>query len=385
MALVASGLTYWPPPVGLGGPTSASLSDVQFTLDSTTDALAWIGKSYVSDSIATIYFRTGTIPAGGGDTVDVRIETVSNGRPTGTLWSANGTGAAPNITVAIADSDDNVWKTATLTNAAVLIPGDEFAIVIISSAGTPNILLNASGPGLAGVHGHYPLLLQNATGAYAAPATNGGFQWIVNMTTAGIIYIPGLSPCDGAATLTAFNSGSNPNERALKFQVPFTCRCIGVRAWIANVAAGANFTVSLWDATGDTDAEALAQVTEDGDFALSTTQDGYVEVYFPTAVTLAINTVYYAGVRPDTANSVTVPALTTAGTGQPANSVRAFPGDTAGNQHVATRLWTAGTAGAWTATTTTMPMISLILDQLGDGVSGGGLLTHPGMSGGMRG
>ena len=42
-------------------------------------------------------------------------------------------------------------------------------------------------------------------------------------------------------------------------------------------------------------------------------------------------------------------------------------------------------APAWTDTTTTLPGVSLIVDQIDDGTGGGGLLTHPGMSGGMRG
>ena len=351
-----------------GNGTTAGAAAI-YTLDSTTDALAWVGKPGIAGDLAKVYFRTGTIAASGGDTVDVRIETVANGRPTGTLWAAN-----TNVTVAIADTDDQIWKTATLTAAATLTLASEIAIVIISSAGTPNItLLGGANPVFAGGLGQYPIILQNSTGAYVVQQINP-FEWIVEFATLGIKYLPGLCPIDGPLTLTAFNSGSSPNARALKFQVPFKMRCVGARVFVGNIAAGADFTISLFDATGDTDAEALGQASIDGDFPAATTSDGYVDVFFDEVDAdnvLTINTNYYIELRPDTANSVTLFEVPTAGTGQPANSLLAMPaGSTA--LHLATRTWTAGTAGAWSATTTTQPIIALLYDQLDDGASAGG-------------
>lgn len=372
MTMVADGLSFWPFPLLIGGSTASSLTASSLTLDSTTDALAWVGRSFVSDSIATIYFRTGSIPGSGGDTVDVRIETVTNGRPTGTLWSANGTGAAPNITVAIADTDDNLWKTATLTNPAEIIPGDEFAIVIISSAGTPNIVLTGCSTQLTGFSAHYPLQLQNATGAYAQPSSAPTcFEWVIGLTTGGVKPWLGLLPLDGAGTLSSISSGGT-EEIALHFQSPTPKRVIGMRAAIFNIAAASELTFSLWDSTGDTDAEVLAQVTEDGDFALSTTNDGYVDMYFNTAVTIAKDTVYYAGVRNTTANAISLGQLSAAGTGAAANAIRGFPIPATGEVYSANRQWTAGAAGAWSTTTTLLPLISLICDQGDDGAGGSG-------------
>jgi len=42
--------------------------------------------------------------------------------------------------------------------------------------------------------------------------------------------------------------------------------------------------------------------------------------------------------------------------------------------------------GGWTDTVTDRPMIGLLIDQFDDGAGGaGGMIVHPGMSGGMRG
>lgn len=351
------------------------------TLDSTADALAWVGTSPVADDLAVVYFRTGTIPASGGDTVDIRIETVADGRPTGTLWAAN-----TNVTVAIADADDNVWKTATLTAAATLAKGDEFAIVIASSAGTPSIVLAAANTGVTGGDsGMYPVILHNATGAYAV-VTQQIPEWIASFTTAGIKHLPGLTPIDGSLTLTAFNNASSPNARALRFIPRFKCRVVGARLFIGNLAASSSFTVSLFNSSGTTDATALAQKTIDGDFPSSATMDGYVNVFFDEVDAdnvLTVGDTYYIELRPDTANNITLFECTTAGSGQPAGSIKAFPQESE-DLYLATRVWDNGapnTAGAWSTTTTTYPIIGLLIDQLDDGAGGGGGMRLAGRGG----
>lgn len=371
MTMVSSGTLHWPrkllrPSGGSSGLSFSGLSGGTLTLDSTTDAVAWVGKSPLTDTLTTVYFRTGTIAASGGDTVDVRIETVSGGRPTGSLF-----GTDTNITVAVADTDDNVWKTATLTGAASLSAGDEFAIVVISSAGTPTITLYASSPNF---HlNQYPIILQNATGAYAAPATNtGSLPFIVQFGTAGVVGLQNLLPLDGDPAVTNIGNG---NERAAKFQVPYKCRVTGFGVVMGNFAANSGFTGSIWPASSTTDADALGQITLDGDFPYSTSDDGFVEFHLDAAVTLSKDTTYYMGVRQDTAAngahySCTSPSGIT-------NSMRGFFLPT-NNFHLATRTWTAGSAGAWTDAANTHPFMYLIIDQVDDGTGTGSGTTIAG-------
>ena len=364
MTLQSVGQMFWPPTQMAGGPISNVMASSSITFDSGTDRLAWVGRSPLTDSLDNIYFSTRTVT--GGCDVDVRVETVANGRPTGTLWAAN-----TNIVVTIANGDDNVAKTATLTAAASLSAGDEFAVVIVVSSGTPNLGF-ASTPGalVSPTSAHYPLALQDTgAGTWATVSPCPSLAWILDFTTAGIVPISGLLPTTGIGVITAYNSGTAPDERALRFQVPFKCRVRGIRAGMFNIAAAADFTFSLWDAAGDVDGEALGQAALDGDFALSTTQDGYVDLFFDAPVTLTINTTYYAGVRADTANNIGLgefPAAAITG------SMLGFDGVNA-ETYLATRTWTAGTAGAWSTTTTTLPLIHLLIDQLDDGASAGGL------------
>lgn len=363
MTMVAVGRLHWPTPYAGQGYGTSGLASGSLTFDSATDRIAWVGRSPVTDSIASVQFGTNTVTT--GNTMQIQIETVTNGRPSGVAWAANTNG-----TVVIADADDSTMKTVTLTAAASLNAGDEFAIVMTSSAGSPTLniaqvlvgIANAAGCGL------YPLVLQDTgAGTWAAPASGAmALCWIVTMTSAGPIELPGLVPYRAAAVATAFNSGSSPNEIALKITAPFKARAIGLRVYLLNIAAGADFTVSLWPASSSVDGDALAQRSEDGDFAYATTNDGYVDLFFATPVTLTAGTAYYIGVRPDTANSlaignrVTVSATTMTAFGIPSGALQA------------TRVWTAGTAGVWTETaTSTLPAFNFIIDQVDDGAGTG--------------
>lgn len=361
MALVAVGRVLFPEYLVGMASQSTTFGSNTIVLDSDTDRVAWVGRASITDTLTTIYFRTSTVTT--GCTVDVRVETVTNGRPSGTLFAAN-TAAS----VVIADGDDNVWKTATLTAAASLTVEDEFAIIItVDTAGaTPNLQLTVSPSNLNNTGGLYPVCLLDAgAGTWASAAF--AFDWILQYGTAGVIPTSGMIPVNGGGTLTAFNSGSTDDEIALRFQVPFKCRCSGARVFMGNITAAGDFTISLWPASSDDDTDALAQVTEDGDVVSSATADCFVEVPF-SPVTLDINTTYYLGLRADTANNISIGELTTATV---ANAILAFPGVSA-QMYRSRRAWTAGTAGAWTDTTTTLPLINLIIDQLDDGAGGGG-------------
>lgn len=365
MAFVDIGRLIWPTPIVPGGNQSLLLSQVVHAFDSATDRLAWVGRSELTDSVTAVHIRTATVIA--GSTLEARIETVVNGRPSGTLIGTNTNG-----TVVVADSDDGVWKTVTLTAAAALTRGQEYAVVLVNSSGTPNMQLGAYPAGMAGgqSRGQYPLCLQD-TGAGTWAGVDG-FEWVFQFASAGVQFVPGLFPVSGAGTITAFNSGSSPNERALRFQVPGRMRVLGLRVPMFNIAAGGDFTLSLWDATGDTDGEALAQVSFDGDFALSTTQDGLVDGIFAAPVELEANTTNYIGIRANTANNIGVGELSNSTI---ANALRCFPGVNL-QTYLATRSWSGGTAGAWSTTTTTLLLAYLIVDRIDDGAGGAAAIAN---------
>lgn len=360
MTLQASGHNFWPLRLVTENSATISLGRSNPTFDSATDRLAYVGVSPISDTISKVYFRTSTVTT--GNTMLIQIESVLNGRPNGII------AAGASGTVVIADTDDNVWKTVTIGTPPSITAGQEFAIVMTNSSGTPSMLLGGT-VGDSGYSSYSPTSMQD-TGAGTWTLLTG-LAWIVEMGTAGVISLPNLTPIENNGTITAFNNTSAPNEYALKFVMPFTCRCIGVSACLFNVAAAGNFTLSLWPASSSVDGDALGQKAMDGDLFFTTTADGYVIVFF-TGVTLTAGTTYYIGLRADTANNighghVVTPSGIT-------NSMKGFP--IVGTVHQATRTWTAGTAGAWTNAANNLPFMSILYDQLDDGTGGSG--------GGMR-
>jgi hypothetical protein len=207
------------------------------------------------------------------------------------------------------------------------------------------------------------LLHDTGTGSYSvlAPDLMGAIEY----TTDGPVWTPGFIPLSTGATVTAFNSGSTPNERALKFALPFKARVRGVLITLANIAAGADYQVSIWDTSGTTDAGVLASFDMDGDSTIGTTNDGPMLLTFQTSVVLNPGT-YYLGIRPETVNSISIPVIPVIAL---SNAMQAMPWGA--DCYVSTRTWSAGTGGAWSDTTTQVPLLSLLIDGLDDGAGGG--------------
>lgn len=374
MTLAAVGLLQWPIQQFQANVGSSGLSVSTLTFDSTADRVAYVAKAYQADSISKVFFRTNTVTT--GDTVKIEIQSVTNGRPSGTIIAAGASG-----TVAIADTDDNRWLSVTIGTPYTFSIGEDFAIVLTHDSGaTPNLQLAiASGEITGWVGGLYPSTLQDTGGGSWSALAGTKLEWVVEMTTAaGAVTFPGLIPLNGAGTITAFNSGTNPNERALKLVAPAKMRVIGLSLALFNNAAGSDVTFSIWDSTDNPGAapSALAQTSLDGDYPYSATADGVVHVFFAAPLTLTAGSTYYIGVKPTTANNIGLMELSAAGTGASSTGIRAFGIGTV-TAHLSTRQWVSTDPGAWTDTTTTLPAISLIVDQIDDGASAGG-------GGGMR-
>lgn len=366
MTLQACGLVEWPYRIGARGAFNSSLVANNLTFDSVNDRIAVVTISQYTDSIATIYFRTGTVTT--GCTVQVQVETVTNGRPSGSAWAANTNG-----TVTVANADDNVWKTVTLTAAASVVPGDVFAIVITYSSGTtPNMIILASNTEPSQTMGQWPAYFQDTGAGTWTGSTGPSLEMIVEFTTGGVQFVPACTSVDGSGSIFAYDNADSPDERAMRFQVPFACRCVGAIFDMGNIAAGADFTLSLWPASSTTDADALGQKAIDGDTPVTTSTDGGILAYWPSAVTLSINTTYYLGCRADTSTANGIGLIEVAVPAGITNAIRGLPVITNGAVYSSVRTWAAGSAGAWTDTTTRLPAVSLIIDQLDDGAGGGG-------------
>lgn len=339
------------------------------TLDGANDAFMWCGDAPATGNLTDFYFRIGTTSVTSGPlNFDGRVETVSNGRPTGTLFNTNTNGA-----ISIGDTDDNTWKTCTLTAAASVTRGTSLIGLVVKApgSGTFSVIINglSNNNGQFPPPGNWPVAGSDANGdgTYEAMQTSVSPALLVKIS--GTIYhLGGCSPWDSVSSVI-YNNGSATDERAMRIYSPVPMRIIAIEAFISNAAAGADFTLTLWpDSAGtQTDADALAQAAHDGDAVLMTTQDGWVRRYFPTAVTIAANTVYWAACRADTANNIGLfvgvfPSIT--GVGSAGHGGAEF--------YLGGRSWSAGSASTFSPDATSQPFIRLIVDGLDDGAGAGG-------------
>lgn len=323
-----------------------------FLLDAADEAAGLVVTAPKAGNIRNVSFRTGTVTTGA--TVDVRIETVdaATGNPSGTLWATN-----TNVSHAINAADDNVWlTTGNLTASATVAKGDKIAVVIVNPSVSPGTLRIASMPQITQI----PQGLLKTAGSWAkqleVPAIalqydDGSYGFIDNI-------FGGLT----AITLTAFNSGSTPDEAAIKFTCPVKMTVSGIWAHVGNIAAGADFDLVLYDSDGST---VLESVSIDGDHAISTAADNPLAVRFDTDVTLNAGSSYRVAVKPTTANNISRCVADFI-------SAAAIASSPIGPTTALTS--TRTDAGAWTDTDTDSVLLAgVIVTQLDDGAGGGGV------------
>lgn len=140
------------------------------------------------------------------------------------------------------------------------------------------------------------------------------------------------------------------------------CRAIGIRFYNSN--ASGDFNIAIYDDTTGTAVELGSSSTAiDGD-ANAGTSSAVVTAFFDNTVTLTAGTTYRIAVEPSSATNVNVSTFTLPS----ANYRGASPSGT-------TAHYTTFVTGGWTDTATDqVPLMDIILDQLDDGASAGGVV-----------
>lgn len=290
-------------------------------------------------TITHVGFRLANVSS--SQTVRVGLETVStsDGRPTGSQYGGSAVGTQTSPT-------SNTYYEVALATPASAVQGD-----VIAAA----IQWNLTG-GTADFHSG-----QNdyrSEFPYHDEVTSGtSHTFLRRWPNVSIKYSDGTYPDFGGfpAALFAdvtYNSGSTPDEHALRFSLPFNCRIAGSH-FLNTVGTSSDFDVVLYDKNGTT---VLTSQSIDGNQWRGTGDDAG-RIFFDTSVVLKRNTVYRLSIKPTTANNVKVRKVTVAN----ANVMNQMPGGT--NFSMSTRT----NDGAWTDDTLTFPNIGVILDQIEDG------------------
>lgn len=297
--------------------------------------------------------------------------TIYGGIPS-TTWlgfvdlAANGTNF-PNFNV----------KQWTLSTTASVTRGQYYAVVMQATAGTWNStnrlrFRTSMGTAIGSASNSFPYTFNVINGAvevktFGAQALNFGCGSSTRQYKAGYT----------ASSIGSWNSASSPNQRGIKFNLPTNLctsfKVAGVRMGVGPTNSAAQWTLKLLDSANNVLQDKPYSNTDAFNTATLTSRDWYFDESTLTA--LSPNTDYRIVVE---ATSASLGCMTYI---EPSSSVdvsSAFIPD--GTFHLTTR---AG-SGAWTDTTTNWFPMQLILDDLTASASGG-MLVHPGTSGGMRG
>lgn len=341
------------------GAAAAAFVATAFTFDADTDELALVTRIPKTGTLTSIWFRTGTVSTAGA-IFDGGLYTVdTSGLPTTTEYATGSSGTAT-----VATSDDNVWKEMSLNSGSgvTVTKGDLAAIRLFvdTSGDTPNTVQINGGSTAIQTLALTNYRVENTTGSAAKVATTQGVPFLLDYGGT-FVYCDGCVPANSGG----FQTPGNGAERGLRFSLPVPMRIAGVLVGLGNVAAGADYEIRLYSGTAPYTTE-KSVTSIDGDVTNSATVDCLCPFWFATSFEAAANTEYFVAVKQTTANVVQ--------TIEYSMSVAGHMGATMGGTefYLANRDATAVTNNtSFTETTTTVPLIFLLIDGLDDAVSSG--------------
>lgn len=334
---------YFP---NFGDMNNAAIIFTSSTLSGAGQYRAYVFSANQDMTLSNVAFRVGAVA--GSPTATVTIETLdASGLPSGTLWATNTSGTTGTLTA-------NTFANQALTAAATITKGQVFCVKIAFASGTSFILQHISlqDP----FETNLPYAVVN-TGTPTKSSLSGGLVPLVALGSSSTVFyrVPGIMPIDSTGGGT-FNNSTAGAMRGMVFTIPMNCRAIGVR-WHSSNSVG-DYNILLMDNSG-TELSSSSTAFSGVDSAASTNSTS--SAFFDNTVTLTAGTTYRIAVQPTTTTNVNVSSLVMTST----NFKGAFPGQSTLSYATFT------TGGGWVDTTTQVPLMDLIIDQVDNGSGGG--------------
>lgn len=313
------------------------------TVDAAGEYVAFIFCAREAMTISHVGFRPGL--ASGSPTIDVRIEDVdpATGLPTGTLWATN-----TNI-VTGAVASNNWFLAAQLTASASIAKGQIVCVKLAYNSGT-SLQLHRLGNHDSSIT-NLPYEVLN-TGTPTKGVLAGSIGLALGSSSTSFYQVPGIIPYS-IVTNSAFNN-TNGARRGLKFTIPFSCRCVGLRFW--NSTSVGDFNAVIFDDAGTPAEFGSSSTAFEGDRGAAS-GSAFLECYFDNAVNLVAGTTYRAVLEPTSTTNITLSVVTL-----PSVDYRgATPSGT--DAH-----YTTYASSAWSdVETDEFPLMDLLIDQIDDG------------------
>jgi len=364
-------------------PSSAAIAYTAGALNGTSDVQGWVTAAAEDMTItkvgALITGRTGSPGnVASGVRLGICYVDATTGFPATTPVWANSTfsgaaGTAYQDFNATSGVTTGVFLEATLTTSVTITKGTVFAIMIDPVSGTwdtGNLLNVARGLNNTFPYTRFPYGFEITSAAYAmVNSASPIFYYKSSTKTYGYPYqtYAGVNN----------NNGSTPDEYGMYFRIPSgSCTSYNVRGLRLGFVPGSqDFDVLLYDTDGST---VLQSETIDGN-QMHTGNGAAFDFIFQqnTLATLTPGSYYRLVVRPGTA------------TGMGSIQYATFPvsadkiavlGDADDVQYTSRT-----NAGAWTELTDRLWTMQALISGMTATAGSGGVKTHPGMTGGMRG
>lgn len=337
---IISGGFMLPTPALMPTTTSATIPILLNAADEKAGFIFQIPKAGV---IAKVGWLTGTVTTGAD--IDVRMETIvaANRFPTGTLIAAGANGVQT-----VLDADDNKWFMTPLGTPPTVTEGQLLAVVLHMENASPGNLNIAIGQSVTFIL-NMPYVVTALPGFVTKQAQS---LMVLEYDDGSYAAIEGHR-VDKANAESNFNLNSTPDEKALKFKLPFPVELSGLFG-LMELDGLCDFVLYEADDT------ILETLVWDSHRRLFTQQWAFFR--FTQTHSLAKDTVFRLSMKPSTTTNVRTPVLET----DTAAIMGAMPGGADFSYSERTN------GGAWTDVTTKRPTISLYCTGFSDGAGGGG-------------
>ena len=311
----------------------------------TTQWGAYVFAAQQDMTVSHVGFRVST--ANGSPTVEVRIETVdtSTGNPTGTLWGTNTNATSGTITA-------NSNPLVALTASASITKGQLFCVKFVFASGT-QIIIQSLGQNSVFSNSSLPYHVLNTGSVVKSQFANHTASIALGSSSTTFYQVPGTIPMSAVGGGT-FNNTSSA-KRGMRFTIPMNCRAVGAKLYLA-ISSGDYNAILMSDAGSELSSSSTAYAGN----ANAVNASGATYVYFDNAVTLTAGTTYRLVVEPSTTTNTSLSTFTL-----PSSSYQgAAPGAGAA-------MYTTFN-GSWTDSTTEVPVMDLLIDQVDNGSGSGG-------------
>jgi len=325
-----------------------------FTLNAAGDKLGFVLRVPKSGTLDWFEFRVGTVSDNPNNGLRLSFQDIS-------LVDGFPDGSVDQFVVEAGPFSSNTWITpsAVMTDDGtpggvkrVVVAGDLLGCVVDFSSFVAGDSIGISALSLSDSVFDTFYTANGVTGTYAKALNPPTLALKYNDGTYAEFPL-GISPILTIVTHSTFNTGSTPDEIALRFKVPVSMRIVG--AWVRADDEG-DADIILYDVADNI----LASTSIDPNVRAQT-GIGVSFVYFDTPITLLANTEYRLSVLPTSATNLIIYSFTL----NSAALMAAVNGGVELYSSVRTD------AGAWTDDTAIRPIMGLVIDGI-DVAAGGG-------------